>query len=815
MEVDVTSPQPSEWTSVRIGPGEDAVGQDVLAVRVLVTSEDSSSDAESDCGSIRAPCAKARKERPQLPESTPLSKPPARHSSLREPLTRPVSLLHHEEPQAIHALQRTHSLQSPAPSKYQNWRRKFPSNSTPMNKRAPSPPKEPPPPPSLSSSSSLPSSFSSASVPGHTSENFSPPRVPAYSLHSLPVSRGDLSPIPLYLRRARAQGILKEVPLYLPHGPMLESTGLGSPSGEDLSSPVQMASEDCREARAPLGSTKSMYKDSHPVAGEDQLLSHQNLALGAAGNPRELKERPRRGQTGGPELSEERKLGLKKLVLTQEQKTMLLDWSDSTPEHKAGERLSQERAENGRGRTLKSSTLPQAVKEKLISQTGIPEEMRPPTVKAPREREVPPPKSPLRFIANAILKSLLPNSEGGKKTCPKPESKTLPRGQPHTFTRSFSFRKPSSIKDGDQQSPGRHMAKKASAFFSLASPTSKTAQASDLSLPDPILRTRSLPSRPSKMFSAATSPPPRSKIEDVPTLLEKVSLQDATQVPKKRALCVPSLGLKDKSFESFLQECKQRKDIGDFFNSPKEKGPPRNRVPSLEKPAQPFGSTSRGQVAHPSSTGQDTRTTVTEAISSPSSATSSSADEDFDSRLSSRSKEKIPRRRRKLEKQLVKQEELKRLHKAQAIQRQLEEVEEQQRTSEIRGVKLEKVLRGEADSGTQDEAQLLQEWFKLVLEKNKLMRYESELLIMAQELELEDHQSRLEQKLREKMLKDEGQKDESDLKEEQEIFEEMMQVIEQRNKLVDSLEEQRVKERTQDQHFENFVLSRGCQLSRT
>lgn len=61
----------------------------------------------------------------------------------------------------------------------------------------------------------------------------------------------------------------------------------------------------------------------------------------------------------------------------------------------------------------------------------------------------------------------------------------------------------------------------------------------------------------------------------------------------------------------------------------------------------------------------------------------------------------------------------------------------------------------------------------------------------------------------------EGQKDENDQKEEQEIFKQMIQVIEQRNKLVDSLEEQRVKERTQDQHFENFVLSRGCQLSRT
>ncbi|NWJ09381.1 MICLK protein, partial [Crypturellus undulatus] len=91
------------------------------------------------------------------------------------------------------------------------------------------------------------------------------------------------------------------------------------------------------------------------------------------------------------------------------------------------------------------------------------------------------------------------------------------------------------------------------------------------------------------------------------------------------------------------------------------------------------------------------------------------------------------RRRRKLEKetkQLIKQEELKRLHKAQAIQRQLEELEERQRALESFGVKLERKLRGESDSGSQDETQMLHEWFELVLEKNKLMRYESELLIM-------------------------------------------------------------------------------------
>lgn len=61
----------------------------------------------------------------------------------------------------------------------------------------------------------------------------------------------------------------------------------------------------------------------------------------------------------------------------------------------------------------------------------------------------------------------------------------------------------------------------------------------------------------------------------------------------------------------------------------------------------------------------------------------------------------------------------------------------------------------------------------------------------------------------------ESQKDENDQNEEQEILSEMMQVIEQRDRLVDSLEEQRIREKAEDQHFESFIFSRGCQLSRT
>lgn len=71
----------------------------VLELLVHPPLPSSSSDTESDYGDTRALCAKACEERPQLPESPPPSKPPTRHVSLREPLTRPVSLQYHEEPQ--------------------------------------------------------------------------------------------------------------------------------------------------------------------------------------------------------------------------------------------------------------------------------------------------------------------------------------------------------------------------------------------------------------------------------------------------------------------------------------------------------------------------------------------------------------------------------------------------------------------------------------------------------------------------------------------------------------------------------------------
>ncbi|XP_063518829.1 F-actin-monooxygenase MICAL3 isoform X9 [Pongo pygmaeus] len=174
---------------------------------------------------------------------------------------------------------------------------------------------------------------------------------------------------------------------------------------------------------------------------------------------------------------------------------------------------------------------------------------------------------------------------------------------------------------------------------------------------------------------------------------------------------------------------------------------------------------------------------------------------------------KLTRRVQKAARRQAKQEELKRLHRAQIIQRQLQQVEERQRRLEERGVAVEKALRGEAGMGKKDDPKLMQEWFKLVQEKNAMVRYESELMIFARELELEDRQSRLQQELRERMAVEDHLKTEEELSEEKQILNEMLEVVEQRDSLVALLEEQRLRETEEDKDLEAAMLSKGFSLN--
>ncbi|XP_053271329.1 protein-methionine sulfoxide oxidase mical3a [Pleuronectes platessa] len=187
-------------------------------------------------------------------------------------------------------------------------------------------------------------------------------------------------------------------------------------------------------------------------------------------------------------------------------------------------------------------------------------------------------------------------------------------------------------------------------------------------------------------------------------------------------------------------------------------------------------------------------------------------DEDLDT--------KITRRVQRAARRRVKQEQQKRLHKAQMIQRRLQQVEQKQRELEEKGVMVERALRGEADYygdsldcqdvnlhlgglGRVENPVLMLQWFQLVQQKNSLLRYESELLIFARELELEDRQSRLQQELREKMAVDDHLKGAQQLLEERMMLGEMLEVVQQRDSLVSVLEEQRkLPKEHQDQNLD-------------
>ncbi|KFO54482.1 MICAL C-terminal-like, partial [Corvus brachyrhynchos] len=447
-----------------------------------------------------------------------------------------------------------------------------------------------------------------------------------------------------------------------------------------------------------------------------------------------------------------------------------------------------------------------------------------------REHAAGQPKSPLRLIANAIKRSiwepLTLTPEGLKQDSEskvKASSEQVFFSFPSTPGYSLSQRNRNNNNTQSQDPKVREWAGKYSGDGSpFSNPSHSSFGSEEISLRDYKEEVSFTPCRPSK----TTHIPQKSvctRMEEVPGLLERFTFEDrplgAPMDEMERNSLVSSLPvMKDHSPERLCYPF-TGEDLKNFFNEKNnysqhlaEANLMRLLLILLLAPC------SR---AFLSCLGPNLFCAGYEHLSVRNQATeysTSSSDEEFESKPSLTHKAKRAlRRRRKLEKetkQLIKQEELKRLHKAQAVQRQLEELEERQRALEIFGVELERELRGEADSGTKDENQMLHEWFELVMEKNKLMRYESELLIIAQELELEDHQSRLEQKLREKMAIDDSLKDEMDLNEEDEIFTEMMKVVEERDRLVCTLEEQRVKERAEDQHFESFILSTGYHLSR-
>ncbi|XP_070619059.1 F-actin-monooxygenase MICAL2 isoform X2 [Erythrolamprus reginae] len=237
---------------------------------------------------------------------------------------------------------------------------------------------------------------------------------------------------------------------------------------------------------------------------------------------------------------------------------------------------------------------------------------------------------------------------------------------------------------------------------------------------------------------------------DVPTLLERFTLKENARKSyvdfKEKNMLHPSLRYKKKSDNATLDGPVQRNNVWNLFSNLRNKEDDSIKSSLLMPAVAPTTIFDVDQVLSDSSKGEYLGSKGLPARKEATTGyCSSSSDGELECQPSPQLLVKSTfRKSKKLAKetkQLVKQKELKRLHKAQAIQRLLEEVEEKQRALEVYGVQLEKELRGEAESSTQDESELLHEWFELVLEKNRLMRYEAELLIIAKDIEMEDHQN--------------------------------------------------------------------------
>lgn len=143
------------------------------------------------------------------------------------------------------------------------------------------------------------------------------------------------------------------------------------------------------------------------------------------------------------------------------------------------------------------------------------------------------------------------------------------------------------------------------------------------------------------------------------------------------------------------------------------------------------------------------------------------------------------------------------------LQQQMGQVSKRLEAVEEQGVQLERTIRG--CSNNKEEEKLLMDWFSLVHQRHVLVRKDTELVYLIKQQELEQRQEDVEYELRCLLNKPEGEWTELDRKQEQQLMQELLNIIEQRNQIISSLDQDAQRERAEDVDWDTTVKNKDVQ----